>query len=134
MNVFDDEGVDPATMQLAHTGDTDDLVYIEELLGRRPLIGMNRYGLDIILAADKRNETVLALLERGYADRMFVSADAVGDFDWFDLELVEQMEPNWKSTYVFEKIVSQLREGGMSDEQLETMMVDNPRRWLSGES
>ena len=34
---------------------------------------MDRYGLDIFLPTDKRNATVTALLEKGYADRMFLS-------------------------------------------------------------
>jgi phosphotriesterase-related protein len=130
MDVLDDEGVDPATVQVAHTGDTDDLVYIEQLLERGPYIGMDRYGLDIILAAEKRNATVLALLERGHAGRMFLSADACAEFDWFPEELVEQMAPNWKSTYIFDEIVPQLRQSGMDDAQLEQMTVDNPKRWL----
>jgi phosphotriesterase-related protein len=54
MDVFDDEGVDPRKVQIAHTGDTDDLDYIEELLARGPWIGMDRYGLDIILPTEQR--------------------------------------------------------------------------------
>ena len=48
MDVLDDEGVDPRKVQIAHTGDTDDLDYIEELLGRGCWIGMDRYGLDTV--------------------------------------------------------------------------------------
>ena len=36
---------------------------------------MDRYGLDIFLPTEQRNATVLALLERGYAERMFLSQD-----------------------------------------------------------
>jgi phosphotriesterase-related protein len=130
MDVLDDEGVDPATVQIAHTGDTDDVVYIEELLERGPFIGMDRYGIDLILAADKRNETVLTLLERGHADRMFLSTDACAEFDWFPSELVEQATPKWKSTYLFDEIVPQLLEAGMTDEQLDQTVVENPKRRL----
>jgi predicted metal-dependent phosphotriesterase family hydrolase len=34
-------------------------------------------------------------------------------------------------TLLFERIIPALKEGGMTDEQLETMLVDNPARWLS---
>jgi phosphotriesterase-related protein len=130
MDVLDDEDVDPATVQIAHTGDTDDVDYIEQLLERGPFIGMDRYGLDLILATDKRNETVMTLLERGHADRMFLSTDACAEFDWFPTELVEQATPNWKSTYLMGDIVPQLRDAGMTDDQLDQMMVENPKRWL----
>jgi phosphotriesterase-related protein len=130
MDVLDEEGVDPATVQIAHTGDTDDLEYIEELLARGPFIGMDRYGTVVFLEDEKRNDTVIALLERGYADRMFLSTDACMDFDWFPRELLDQMTPRWKSTYLLDTIAPQLREDGMTDEQLDQMLVENPKRWL----
>jgi phosphotriesterase-related protein len=130
MDVLDDEDVDPATVQIAHTGDTDDLDYIEELLARGPFIGMDRYGTEIYLPDDRRDATITALLERGHADRMFISTDACAEFDWFPPEMVEQMAPNWKSTYIFDGVVPRLREAGMTDEQLEAMTVENVKRWL----
>ena len=130
MDVLDEEGIDPATVQIAHTGDTDDLDYIEELLGRGPFLGMDRYGTEVFLPDDKRDPTVMALLERGYADRMFLSTDACADFDWFPGELIERMAPNWKSTYIFDGVVPRLREAGMTDEQLDQMTVENVKRWL----
>jgi phosphotriesterase-related protein len=133
MDVLDEEGVDPATVQIAHTGDTDDLDYIDELLARGPFIGMDRYGTEIFLPDDRRDATILALLERGHADRMFLSADACAEFDWFPPELVAQMAPNWKSTYVFDGVVPRLREAGMTDEQLEQMTVANVKAWLGSQ-
>ena len=64
MRIFAEEGVDPAKVQIAHTGDTDDLDYIERLLDTGCWIGMDRYGLDIFLPTEPRNATVLALLEK----------------------------------------------------------------------
>jgi phosphotriesterase-related protein len=130
MDVLDEEGVDPATAQIAHTGDTDDLDYIEELLERGPFIGMDRYGTVVYLDDDKRNETVIALLERGHVGRMFLSTDACMDFDWFPREMLDEMVSHWKSTYILDTIVPQLRAAGMTDEQLDEMLVENPKRWL----
>ena len=136
MKVFEEEGVDPARVQIAHTGDTDDLDYIEELLSRGPWIGMDRYGLDLFLPIEPRNATVLALLERGYADRMLLSQDYCSTIDWFPPEVQEQLRagvvPKWSMTLLFEEVIPTLKEGGMTDEQLDTMMVENPRRWLAG--
>jgi phosphotriesterase-related protein len=71
MRIFDEEGVDPARVQIAHTGDTDDLDYIDRLLDTGCWIGMDRYGLDIFLPTERRNATVLALLEKGRATACF---------------------------------------------------------------
>ncbi len=135
MRIFEEEGVEPSKVQIAHTGDTDDLDYIERLLERGPWIGMDRYGLDIFLPIDKRNATVLALLERGYADRMMLSQDYCSTLDWFPPEVEEQLKDSaaqkWSMTLLFEEVIPELKEKGMTDDQLKTMMVENARRWLT---
>ena len=136
MRIFEEEGVDPAAVQIAHTGDTDDLDYIERLLDRGAWIGMDRYGLELFLPMDRRNATVAALLERGYADRMFLGQDYCATIDWFPPEAEEQMVAagmirNWSMTLLFEEVIPALRDAGMTEEQLRTMLVDNPRRWLA---
>ena len=73
---------------------------------------------------------MIALLERGHAGRMFLSTDACMDFDWFPREVLDQATPHWKSTYLLDTIAPQLREAGMTDEQLDEMLVENPKRWL----
>jgi phosphotriesterase-related protein len=131
MKVFEEEGVDPAKVHIAHTGDTDDLDYIEELLGHGPTIGMDRYGLDIILDNEKRNATVVELCRRGHADRMMLSQDACATIDWFPAEMIPQMAPNWHFTWVFEQVIPALQEAGVTEGQIGQMLDENPRRWLT---
>lgn len=134
-----EEGVAPEKIHIAHTGDTDDLDYIQGLLDRGVWIGMDRYGLDIFLPTDRRNATVLELLNRGYAERMFLAQDfdipIANGLDWYPPEVVEQLQAagaatDWSMTFLFESVIPALKEAGMTDEQLQTMMVENPRRWL----
>jgi phosphotriesterase-related protein len=135
MRVFGEEGVDPSKVQVAHTGDTDDLDYIERLLDTGCWIGMDRYGLDIFLPTEKRQATVLALLEKGHADRMFLSQDWCSTLDWFTPEMEEQLKPvaapNWSMTFLFEQVIPELKERGMTDDHLNQMMVENPKGWLA---
>jgi len=138
LEIFEEEGVDLSRVHIAHTGDTDDLDHIERILDKGAFIGMDRYGLELFLPFEKRNSTVLALLERGYADRMMLSQDYCASFDWYPPEMEEQLlaagaARDWSMTLVFEQVIPALREGGMSDAQLETMMVENPKRWLAGD-
>ena len=139
IEIFEEEGVDLSRVQLAHTGDTDDLDYIERVLDKGVWIGMDRYGLNIFLPTEKRNATVTALLERGHADRMHLSHDYCATIDWYPVELdLQLMESgavdDWSMTMIFDTVIPTLRDAGMTDEQLETMLVENPRRWLTGES
>jgi phosphotriesterase-related protein len=137
VKIFEDEGVDLSKVQIAHTGDTDDLDYIEGLLEKGVWIGLDRYGLELFLPYEKRQATTRTLLERGYAERIFLSADSVATTDWFPPQVIEQLvaegaAKDWTIRIVPEKVLPQLREGGMTDEQERTMMVDNPVRWLTG--
>jgi phosphotriesterase-related protein len=136
VEIFEEEGVDLNKIQIAHTGDSDDLAYIEGLLEKGVWIGLDRYGLDLFLPYDKRQATAKALLERGYADRMFLSADSVATTDWFPPNVIEQLiasgaANDWTIRIVPEKVLPELREAGMSEEQERTMMVDNAVRWLT---
>jgi phosphotriesterase-related protein len=132
MALFAEEGVDPAKVQVAHTGDTDDLDYVEELLETGCFIGMDRYGLDIILPTEQRNATVLELARRGHTDRMMLGQDACATIDWYPEELVRQMAPKWRFALIFDEILPALLRDGLSNEDVDTMLVENPRRWLGG--
>ena len=138
VEIFAEEGVDLARVQIAHTGDTSDLDYIERLLERGVYIGMDRYGLELYHPYEQRNQTVLTLLERGYAERMFISADSCATLDWFPRETIEQllaagMAKDWDIRMVPRRVLPDLRAGGMTEDQERTMMVENAVRWLTGE-
>ena len=38
---------------------------------------------------------------------------------------------DWTITLVHDQVIPALKERGMTDAQLETMMVENPKRWLA---
>jgi phosphotriesterase-related protein len=136
VEIFEEEGVELSKVQLAHTGDTDDLDYIERVIDKGVWIGLDRYGLDLFLPYEKRQTTTKTLLERGYANRMFLSADSVATIDWFPPNVIEQMVTaglanDWTIRIVPEKVLPELRESGMTKEQERTMMVDNAVGWLT---
>jgi len=130
-----EEGVPPEKIQIAHTGDTDDLDYIEGLLDTGVWIGLDRFGIEMYLPMERRMPTALALLERGYADRMFLSADSCASIDWFPEETIAVLQregavKDWTITLVPDQVLPALREGGMTPEQEKTMMEENPKAWL----
>src|SRR5256885_3357084 len=77
VEIFLEEGVAPEKIQIAHTGDSDDVGYIEGLLDKGVYVGLDRYGWSLFLPIEPRNKTLLALLERGHVERMFLSQDWV---------------------------------------------------------
>jgi phosphotriesterase-related protein len=137
VEIFREEGVDMARVQIAHCGDTDDVGYIEGLIDAGVYVGLDRYGLEMYMPIDKRNATAAELLRRGHAERLMISQDFCASIDWFPLEAAPVFESsgairNWSMTLVFDEVVPALREmGAMDDAVFDTIFVQNPARWLT---
>jgi phosphotriesterase-related protein len=137
VEIFREEGVDMAKVQIAHCGDTEDIAYIEGLIEQGVYVGLDRYGLEMYLPIDKRNATAAELLRRGHAERLMISQDFCATIDWFPPEAAEVFEGqgairNWSMTLVFDEVVPALREAGaMDDDSFQTVFVENPKRWLT---
>ena len=137
VEIFEEEGVDLARVQIAHCGDSEDLDYIEGLLAKGVYVGLDRYGLEMYLPIAKRNAVAAELLRRGHAERLMISQDYCATIDWFPPEAEEVFVNagairNWSMTLVFDEVVPALREQGvMDDEVFATIFSENPRRWLT---
>lgn len=140
LEIFKEEEVPPHRIQIAHCGDTDNLDYLERVLSQGVYAGLDRYGLELFLPIQKRNETAAALLRRGYAPQLFISQDFCATIDWYPPHIVEQLTAagavrNWSMTLVFEEVLPALREQGVVDDQVfNQLFVENPRRWLTAEA
>ncbi|MDX3076982.1 phosphotriesterase-related protein [Streptomyces sp. MI02-7b] len=125
------EGVGLGAVVIGHSGDTDDLGYLHQLIDNGSYIGMDRFGLDILLPGDQRVATVAALAREGLADRMVLSHDASCHIDWFPPGVREQIAPDWHHTHLHDTVLPALRQAGVTEQQLSTMLVDNPRRYFT---
>jgi phosphotriesterase-related protein len=126
--VFKEEGVDLERVIIGHSGDSTDLDYLRELMDNGSFIGMDRFGVDVLLPFDDRVNTVVALCAQGYAEKMVLSHDASCFIDWFDPEMMRAVAPNWHFTHISDDVVPALKQRGVTDQQVETMLVGNPRR------
>src|ERR1700722_13424220 len=132
LRVLQEENADLSKVVLGHSGDSTDLDYLTELADAGCLLGMDRFGLDLITPFEQRVDTVAALCERGYADRMVLSHDASCYIDWFPPEAVLRFAPNWHFEHLFDDVLPALRERGVTQDQLDLMLVANPRRYFGG--
>jgi phosphotriesterase-related protein len=51
----------------------------------------------------------------------------------FPIAIQEQMEKTWNPTHFITRIVPQLRDAGVTDAQIDALLLDNPRRFFAGE-
>jgi phosphotriesterase-related protein len=129
--IFVEEGVDLSRVVIGHSGDTTDIAYLEELIAEGSYLGMDRFGVDAILSFEDRVNTVATMCERGHADRMVLSHDASCYFDALPEATLPVALPNWHYLHIHDDVLPALRRRGVTEEQLTTMLVDNPRRIFS---
>jgi phosphotriesterase-related protein len=127
-DIFEQEGVDLTRVVIGHSGDTTDLDYLKEIMNRGSFIGMDRFGIDVLLPFEDRVNTVAALCEQGFAGQMVLSHDAACFNDWLPQEALPVMTPNWHYLHITRDVIPALKGRGVTDDQVKQMMVDNPRR------
>src|SRR5713101_1889404 len=125
--IFRQEGVDLTRVVIGHSGDTTDLDYLEELIANGSYIGMDRFGIDTILAFEERVNTVAQLCERGHANKLVLSHDAACFSDWLPERDLPAILPNWHYLHIHNDVIPALKKRGVTHEQLQAMLVDNPR-------
>ena len=128
--IFRSEGVDLSRVVIGHCGDSDDLGYLEELIANGSILGMDRFGIDGYLPTAQRVAVVAELCQRGYADRMVLSHDASCYLDWIPGEIPPSTMPHWHYLHISRDVLPALREVGVTEAQIDTMLVDTPKQLL----
>ena len=129
--IFAEEGVNLSRVVIGHSGDTTDIGYLEELIAAGSYLGMDRFGVDAFLGFEDRVNTVATMCARGHADRMVLSHDASCYFDALPEATLPVALPNWHYLHIHDDVLPALRQRGVTEEQLTTMLVDNPRTIFS---
>jgi len=125
--IFAQEGVDLSRVIIGHSGDSEDLGYLRGLMERGSTIGMDRFGLENFLPTSKRVEVVAKLCAEGYAAKMVLSHDANCWTDMLSEEGKRKTRPLWHYNHISDDILPALRKAGVSDDQIDQMLVHNPR-------
>jgi phosphotriesterase-related protein len=134
VRIFREEGVDLSKVVIGHAGDSNDLDYLTELADTGVLLGMDRFGLDVFNPTAERVKTIAALASRGYAASMVLAHDANCFIDyWGGLHdtMRPQALPNWHYEHISDDVLPALLEAGVTQAQIDTMMLENPVRYFT---
>jgi phosphotriesterase-related protein len=130
--IFEEAGVDLSRVIIGHCGDTTDTEYLERLMEKGSYIGMDRFGIDTLLPFDRRVDMVAELCRKGYEGKIVLSQDAACYNDNYPEESLATAARNWNYLRVMRDVVPALKVRGVTDEQISTMLVRNPRRIFEG--
>ena len=134
------EGVSAGRLVVGHSDGTEDHWYQRALAERGAFVGFDRFGISIFVSDEVRIRNVLRLAEAGHRSRILLSHDSI--LSWLGRpvpfanrqEEIFEMLPDWRPTLIFRKVIPQLLEGGLSKDDIETILVGNPRRLFAGAS
>jgi len=127
--VLADEGVDSRRVVLGHSGDSTDADHLTALAEAGFVLGMDRFGINLDTTFEARADIVVEMCRRGYADQMVLVHDASCYIDWLAPGVMELL-PQWHYLHIEQDVLPYLREHGVTEEQIITMLVDVPRRVL----
>lgn len=128
VEIFREEGAPMDRICIGHSADTADIDYLESLLNAGVYLSMDRYDNP---DWRERNATVKALVDRGWAHRMMLGHDES------PTPVLAGQEPPAREgppPYLFLSTVAipALRADGVSDDAIDTMLREAPRRFLTG--
>src|SRR5947209_1656923 len=130
LEVLTGHGVRPERIVIAHAGDSNDLDYLRAIADTGAWLGCDRFGIEHFNPLADRIRTLLALLAEGYGDRIHLSHDAAC---FYDFMVGDPAFANEKPDYLLisNQVLPALRREGVTQEQIDELMIVNPRRFLT---
>ncbi|MEI8302182.1 MAG: hypothetical protein WCG13_02735 [Burkholderiales bacterium] len=137
IEIFREEGVDLTRVKIDHSNDTTDLEYLQWILDQGCWLGLDRYPGRLV-SPRQRTNTLKALIDLGHVERLCPSHDCICIHlhnERPDGSIPEQHDyyrgnPD-QYLYIQRQVLPQLREMGVTEAQITTLFVDNPRRFLA---
>jgi phosphotriesterase-related protein len=127
--IFEAEGVSPASVSLGHSDDTDDMNYLIGLAKRGYTLGIDHIyrgmAQDEKVTWQRRTEYIKQLIDAGFVEKIFLSNDWVlGDAER------EKLNPDGL-LFATRKTIPYLKQIGVSPQEIHTITVENPKRFFS---
>ena len=123
------EGVDPRRGVVAHAGDSNDLDYLRAIADTGASLGCDRFNIEHFNPDEDRIQTLVALVEAGYTDRIHLGHDAATFHDFMvGNPLFADELPNY--LHLSTRILPRLFAAGITQQQIDEMLVENPRRFF----
>jgi phosphotriesterase-related protein len=131
LEVLRQEGADLDRVVLGHSGDSADPDYLEAMAEAGLTLGMDRFGIDHFGTFEVRAALVAELCRRGLAGRMVLSHDTCCYIDWFAPGSLDDLK-HWHYLHISQDVLPYLRDHGVSEDDINAMLVRNPARILAG--
>ena len=133
--LFATEGANLKKVMIGHVSNSKDIEYHKAILAKGVSIGFDRIGLEIITPLDVNAKNIAELCKLGYANKIILSHDTVNFWLGRQISVPEAALAKfaiWRMDTISLRLIPALKKLGVTDAQIKTMMVDNPRNLFLG--
>ena len=127
--------VDLNKVYVGHSNDTMDIHYLESLLDKGVWIGLDRYPGGRTMGTpnwEQRTETAMRLIADGYGEKIMLG------HDWSVTLSIDSKEGQTSRSkynpdgylFITRHVLPRLKDLGASEQDIQNIMVDNPRRFF----
>jgi phosphotriesterase-related protein len=126
--VFLEEGVDLSRVVIGHIARAaiTNMAYVTDILKNGSYVAFDQLGLPAA-PLDQTIARIVQLCNAGFTNRIVLSHDHPVYSDVIP-SFVSAERPDWRYTLLNTRVAPLLREAGLSEASISTMLVDNPRR------
>lgn len=131
-------GAAPNQIQIGHMSDNVDINYQLDVIKQGAYVSWDRMGLQMLMGCpmdEVRYPVLLDLIKRGHGDQLMISHDFIISFAGRPLDIPEDFQSviaSWHPSNLFQTVIPNLKKHGVTDEQIDTIVRDNPRRIFEG--
>lgn len=131
------QGADPKKIQIGHVNNSKDISYHKAILAKGTKVAFDRIGLTLLYGVPDSAtiQNISQLCKEGFANQIELSHDTVNYWVGHPLEApdpVMKALQNWRVDYISKDVVPALKAQGVTDDQIKTMMVENPKNLFLG--
>ena len=131
------QGADPKKIQIGHVNNSKDINYHKAILAKGTKMAFDRIGLTILYGVpdDVTVQNIAALCKEGLASQIELSHDTVNYWVGRPIDVPEKAQPlfkDWRIDHISKEIIPALKAKGVTDDQIKTMMEENPKNLFLG--
>jgi phosphotriesterase-related protein len=131
------QGADPKKVMIGHVTNSKDINYHKAILAKGVSLGFDRLGLAPLynVPDNVSVQNIATLCQEGYASKIMLSHDTVNYWVGRPITVpdpIMKMLADWRVDHVSKDIIPALKAKGVTDDQINTMMVENPKNLFLG--
>jgi phosphotriesterase-related protein len=131
LDILTREGVPTSAIVVGHSCGSSNLDYHLAMLDRGAYLGFDRFGLELLHPDRARQAALIGLLGVGFERQIVLSHDTVWCWRGRAPAVPASVLADWHPTHLFRRIIPRLREAGVPQAKIDTMLIENPRRYFA---